>query len=53
MLKLRASGPKELQRLLAEVREKAQSSRSVTSIVLSTIKEETAISPASGDEADE
>jgi Lrp/AsnC family leucine-responsive transcriptional regulator len=52
VLKLRASGPKDLQRLLALVRDRAQSSRSVTSIVLSTIKESAAVAPAEEGEAE-
>ena len=53
VLKVRASGPKELQRLLASIRDCARSSRSVTNIVLSTIKETAAVSPASESRADE
>ena len=43
VLKLRAEGPKELQRLLAAVRDRAGIARSVTSIVLSTLKESSAV----------
>lgn len=46
VLKLRASGPGELQGLLAAIREATQSSKSVTNIVLSTIKESSVIAPA-------
>jgi Lrp/AsnC family transcriptional regulator, leucine-responsive regulatory protein len=46
VLKLRASGPKELQRLLASIRDRFQSSKSVTSIVLSTLKESSVVAPA-------
>jgi Lrp/AsnC family transcriptional regulator, leucine-responsive regulatory protein len=50
VLKLRAAGPRELQRLIAAIRESAQSARSVTSIVLSTLKESSAVAPASKEE---
>jgi Lrp/AsnC family transcriptional regulator, leucine-responsive regulatory protein len=53
VLKLRSSGPQELQRLLAAVRECTQSSRSVTSIVLSTVKESSAIAPVAELEAED
>jgi Lrp/AsnC family transcriptional regulator, leucine-responsive regulatory protein len=44
VLKIRAAGPKELQRVLASVRDCARNSRSVTNIVLSTIKESSMVS---------
>jgi Lrp/AsnC family leucine-responsive transcriptional regulator len=53
VLKLRASGPRELQRLIAAIRESAQSARSVTSIVLSTLKEGSAVAPAILEDAGE
>jgi len=46
VLKLRASSPRELEDLIARVRGCAQSTRSVTNIVLSTYKESAAIAPA-------
>jgi Lrp/AsnC family leucine-responsive transcriptional regulator len=46
ILKLRAAGPRELQRLIAAIRDCTQSARSVTSIVLATLKENAAIAPA-------
>jgi Lrp/AsnC family transcriptional regulator, leucine-responsive regulatory protein len=46
VLKLRAAGPHELQRLIAAIRDSAQSARSVTSIVLMTMKETAAIETA-------
>ncbi len=52
VLKLRAAGPKELQALIADIRESAQSARTVTSIVLATIKETAAIAPAAAETAE-
>jgi len=46
VLKLRASSPRALEDLIAKVRGCAQSTRSVTNIVLSTYKEGTAVEPA-------
>ena len=46
VLKIRAADTKSLQSLLAAVRDRAQSSRTVTNIVLSTLKEATAVAPA-------
>jgi Lrp/AsnC family transcriptional regulator, leucine-responsive regulatory protein len=46
VLKLRASGPHDLQRLIAAIRDSTQSARSVTNIVLSTLKETAAVAPA-------
>jgi Lrp/AsnC family leucine-responsive transcriptional regulator len=51
VLKLRAAGPRELQALIAAIRESAQSARTVTSIVLATLKETAAIAPGEGAEA--
>lgn len=49
ILKVRAASPKDLEKLLEHIRCKAQISRSVTSIVLSTLKESLKITPATGD----
>lgn len=46
ILKVRATDTKKLQNLLASVRDRAQSPRSVTNIVLSTLKESTTVAPA-------
>lgn len=46
ILKVRAEGPKQLERLLSAVRGSADANRSVTNIVLSTYKESTRINPA-------
>lgn len=46
VLKLRAAGPHELQRLIAAIRDSTRGERSVTSIVLATLKETSAIAPA-------
>lgn len=45
ILKIRAEGPKELERLLSAIRSRADSIRSVTNIVLSTYKETSYIEP--------
>jgi Lrp/AsnC family leucine-responsive transcriptional regulator len=47
VLKLRAASPRALEDLIAKVRGCAQSTRSVTNIVLSTYKEGAAVEPAS------
>ncbi len=52
ILKIRASGPKELEKLLSAIRASADASRSVTNIVLSSYKESTRIVPAPADEGD-
>jgi len=46
ILKVRAEGPKQLERLLSTVRGTAEANRSVTNIVLSTHKESSRIAPA-------
>jgi Lrp/AsnC family transcriptional regulator, leucine-responsive regulatory protein len=46
ILKVRAEGPKQLERLLSAIRKSADSGRSVTNIVLSSYKESTRIEPA-------
>ncbi|HET6451135.1 MAG TPA: Lrp/AsnC family transcriptional regulator [Spirochaetia bacterium] len=46
ILKIRASGPKELERLLLAIKDNADSGRSVTNIVLSSFKESTKVAPA-------
>ena len=45
ILKVRAAGPKELERLLSAIRTRADSVRSVTNIVLSTYKETPYVEP--------
>lgn len=52
ILKLRASGPKELEKLLGAIKDCADASKSVTSIVLSSYKESTRIVPSPADEGD-
>ncbi len=51
VLKVRATGPKDLEKLVERIRCQAPVSRSVTSIVLSTFKESTKIEPAVSGEA--
>ena len=46
ILKVRAAGPKELERLLVAIKASAESGRSVTNIVLSSYKESHKITPA-------
>ena len=53
IVKVRAGGPKQLEKLLSKVRRLTQSSRSVTNIVLSTYKETTKVEPECEDEAHE
>jgi Lrp/AsnC family transcriptional regulator, leucine-responsive regulatory protein len=53
ILKLRAASPRALEDLIAKVRGCAQSTRSVTNIVLSTYKESIAVEPASDARAEE
>ena len=48
ILKVRAEGPKQLERLLARIRGSSETIRSVTNIVLSTYKESARVSPAPG-----
>jgi Lrp/AsnC family leucine-responsive transcriptional regulator len=45
ILKVRVANPQELEKLIERIRTKAQISRTITSIVLSTIKETTALEP--------
>jgi Lrp/AsnC family leucine-responsive transcriptional regulator len=52
ILKLRASGPKELEKLLGAIKNCADANRSVTSIVLSSYKESTRVVPAPADEGE-
>ena len=52
ILKLRATGPKELEKLLSAIRASADATRSVTNIVFSSYKESTRIVPAPADEGD-
>jgi len=52
ILKVRAEGPKQLERLLSAIRGSTDTSRSVTNIVLSTRKESTRISPAPLEQGD-
>ena len=46
VLKVRAEGPKKLERLLSAIRGSTETNRSVTNIVLSTYKESARVSPA-------
>ncbi len=46
ILKVRVAGPRELERLIERLRSDTDAQRSVTSIVLSTVKEGSAIAPA-------
>lgn len=46
IIKIRAAGPRELEKLLSRIRHMTQSARSVTNIVLSTYKESTKVEPA-------
>ena len=46
ILKIRASGPRELEKLLTAIKARADASRSITNIVLSSSKESTRIVPA-------
>ena len=52
ILKIRAEGPKQLERLLSAIRGSADTSRSVTNIVLSTYKESSRIAPAPMEQGD-
>ena len=52
ILKVRAEGPKQLERLLSAIRGSAEASRSVTNIVLSTHKESTRVAPAPPEQGD-
>ena len=52
ILKVRAEGPKQLERLLAAIRRSTDTSRSVTNIVLSTSKESTRVAPAPQEQGD-
>jgi len=52
ILKVRAEGPKQLERLLSAIRRSTDTSRSVTNIVLSTAKESTRIAPAPQEQGD-
>ncbi len=52
ILKVRAEGPKQLERLLSAIRASADTSRSVTNIVLSTYKESSRVVPAPEEQGD-
>jgi Lrp/AsnC family leucine-responsive transcriptional regulator len=52
ILKVRATGPKELEKLLSAIKASSDANRSVTNIVLSSSKETTRIVPAPADEGD-
>jgi Lrp/AsnC family leucine-responsive transcriptional regulator len=52
ILKIRATGTKELEKLLSAIRASADANRAVTNIVLSTYKESTRIVPAPADEGE-
>ncbi len=45
ILKVRAAGPKQLEKLIAAIRRNADTSRSVTNIVLSSYKESSRVEP--------
>ncbi len=49
ILKVRAEGPKQLERLLMAIKSKSDSIRSVTNIVLSSYKETNYVEPAKGE----
>lgn len=53
ILKLRSEGPRELETLIERIRSSSKASRSVTSIVLSSVKDSTLVAPAPGLEARE
>jgi Lrp/AsnC family leucine-responsive transcriptional regulator len=50
IIKIRAESPKRLEQLLSKIRSAAESSRSVTNIVLSTYKESTRVEPGRDEE---
>jgi Lrp/AsnC family transcriptional regulator, leucine-responsive regulatory protein len=52
ILKVRAAGPKQLEKLLSSIRGNADAGRSVTNIVLSTYKESSRVTPAPAEEGD-
>ncbi len=52
ILKVRAEGPKQLERLLVAIKASAEASRSITNIVLSTHKESSRITPAPPEQGD-
>jgi Lrp/AsnC family leucine-responsive transcriptional regulator len=52
ILKVRAAGPKQLEKLLSAIRNSADTSRSVTNIVLSTYKESTRVEPTPVEEGE-
>lgn len=53
ILKVRATGPKDLERLIERIRSKVTVSRSITSIVLSAFKESSTIVPYSHAESED
>jgi Lrp/AsnC family leucine-responsive transcriptional regulator len=52
IIKVRAEGPKQLERLLSSIRNSTDTGRSVTNIVLSTYKESSRIAPAPMEQGD-
>jgi Lrp/AsnC family transcriptional regulator, leucine-responsive regulatory protein len=52
IIKVRAEGPKQLERLLSAIRNSTDTGRSVTNIVLSTYKESSRIAPAPMEQGD-
>ena len=52
ILKVRAAGPKHLEKLISAIRGSADAGRSVTNIVLSTYKESSRVTPAPAEEGD-
>jgi Lrp/AsnC family leucine-responsive transcriptional regulator len=53
ILKIRAEGPKQLERLLVAIKSKSDSIRSVTNIVLSSFKETNYVEPTRADAEEE
>jgi Lrp/AsnC family leucine-responsive transcriptional regulator len=52
IIKIRAEGPKQLERLLAATRNSTEAVRSVTNIVLSSYKESSRVAPAPMEQGD-
>ncbi|HEY9593992.1 MAG TPA: Lrp/AsnC family transcriptional regulator [Spirochaetia bacterium] len=50
ILKVRAAGPQQLEKLLTAIRGSADAGRSVTNIVLSTYKDSSRVTPAAAEE---
>jgi DNA-binding Lrp family transcriptional regulator len=52
ILKVRAEGPKKLERLLVAIRTSVETGRSVTNIVLSSYKESSRVIPVASEQGD-